>query len=498
MFTKIENNPKKSLYLFGLILSLAFAPTFFVPALLSLGVLGYFIKNADSRNEAFIYGFWFGFGFFTSSLYWISLGVSVYITDFWWAIPFALFGLPFFLAFFIAFSSMLSWRFRSSPYYTLYLSLIWVGFEWLRSWLFTGLPWNLLGYSLAFSNELIQIGSVFGIYGMSLIVAFISFNAIHLFSPLRFKYYLTSSLIIIAVFTFGEWRLNNNPTIFSSVKLRLVQPNIAQSEKWDEDLFWSNLRSHVNMSVIDTGFVPDIILWSEAAVTAPYDYSAIRQLLQSAIIYPNTVLITGGVNQTMTATGEPHLYTSAYAINQSSNVLFNYNKAHLVPFGEYIPLRSFFPLLKKLTPGLLDYSAGKGGEIVTLPQFNLKIRPLICYEAIFPRESITKNADVIINLTNDSWYGYSTGPYQHFHMARMRAVENGLPFVRVAGSGISAIIDPLGRIIAQTPLLHATTLDGILPVKLSKPTIYVVMQELGIVILSGILYLISLALRPKD
>ena len=200
----------------------------------------------------------------------------------------------------------------------------------------------------------------------------------------------------------------------------------------------------------------------------------------------------------MTATGEPHLYTSAYAINQSSNMLFNYNKAHLVPFGEYIPLRSYFPLLKKLTPGLLDYSAGKGGEVVTLPQFNLKIRPLICYEAIFPRESITKNVDVIINLTNDSWYGASTGPYQHFHMARMRAVENGLPFVRVAGSGISAIIDPLGRIIAETPLLQATILDGILPVKLSKPTIYVVIQELGLVILTAILYLISFVLRPRE
>lgn len=499
MLTKIEHHPNKSLFLLGGFLSLAFAPYFFIPALLSLGFLAYFVKIATTKGEAFSYGFWFGFGFFTAGLYWITIGVSVYIADFWWALPFALFGLPLFLSLcFIAPSMMLCWKFRESPHYVIILTIIWVVFEYFRSWAFTGLPWNLLGYSLSFSNELIQIGSIFGIYGMSLIVAFISFGSIYfLNSESRLKYFLSATGIIIAIISFGDWRLKNNPTTFTNIKLRLVQPNIEQSDKWDENLFWSNLNSHVTMSVVNTGFVPDIILWSEAAVTVPYDYKPVRQMLQSAIIYPQTTLITGGVTQNITENGEPSIYTSLYAIKQAGDILFNYNKAHLVPFGEYIPLRSVFPMIKKLTPGLLDYTPGTKGQMVTLSALNLKIRPLICYEAIFPRESITRNADVIINLTNDNWYGNSTGPYQHFHMARMRAVENGLPFIRVAGSGISAIIDPLGRITAATPLLHTTTLDGILPQRLSKPTVYVIIQELGLVILIGILYLMSLLLKRK-
>lgn len=499
MFTIVENHPKKSLFLAGMSLSFAFAPYFFVPALLALGLLAHITEEAESSKEAFSYGFWFGFGFFTSGLYWITIGVGVYISQFWWAMPFALFGLPFFLSLcFIAPSIMLSWRFRSSPHYILYISIIWVIFEFLRSFVFTGLPWNLLGYSLAFLNEFIQIGSIFGIYGMSLIVAFISFGSLYLLNDQsRLKYFFIAIGIIAAMLLFGDWRLKNNPTIFTNIKLRLVQPNIEQSEKWSADLFWANLKSHVNMSVVNTGFVPDIILWSEAAVTVPYDYKPVRQMLQSAIVYPNTVLITGGVTQNISVNGEPQIYTSLYAINQSGDILFNYNKAHLVPFGEYIPLRSIFPAVKKLTPGLLDYTPGIEGEMVSLPAFNLKIRPLICYEAIFPREAITDGADVIINLTNDNWYGNSTGPYQHFHMARMRAVENGLPFVRVAGSGISAIIDPLGRIISATPLLHATTLDGILPDRLNKPTVYNSIQELGLLILIGIFYLMSLLLKRK-
>lgn len=473
MFTKIENNPKKSLFLFGFLLSFAFAPIFFAPLLFLIAFLAYFIKSADSLEEALSYGFFFGFGFFISSLYWIAIGVSVYINDFWWVIPFALFGLPLFLSLFIMVQSGVSWYFRNSRHYILAFSIIWVMFEWIRSWLFTGFPWNLLSYSIAFSDNLIQSFSIFGAYGVSLVVVFLSASGVKLIereATIKYLVFLTLSIIILVVF--GDFRLRNYKTGFYDVKLRLVQANIPQSDKWDEDLFWENMKIHVNLSREYNGFKPDIILWSEASVTAPYNVPEIKKLLQSAIIYPNTVLITGGISYI-----SQKLYSSLYAINQSGDLLFEYHKAHLVPFGEYIPFRSVFPFIKKITHGILDYTPGKIGEVFKLKSLNLAIRPLICYESIFPREVITKDADVIFNLTNDTWYGNSTGPYQHFHMARIRAVENGIPLVRVANSGISAIIDPLGRIVEKTGLSSTDVIDNYLPQKLNKPTLYARFQE---------------------
>ncbi|MBP7189991.1 MAG: apolipoprotein N-acyltransferase [Rickettsiaceae bacterium] len=495
MFTKIENNPQKSLFVVGLLLSLAFAPFFFFPALASITILAHLNKGAETRLESWIYGFWFGFGFFLSSLYWISIGVSVYSNDFWWAIPIAFFGIPLFMSIFISASCVISWHFRNTKFYPLAFAISWVFMEWVRSWLFTGFPWNLAGYSLCIMDQLIQLASIFGIYGLSLIVVFLCSSCILMFDEAcRVKNFIFICLSIALLLVFGEWRLGKNETKFYDIKLRLVQANIPQYDKWDAQLFWENLESHVNLSKLDTGyFYPDIIIWPEAAVTALYNIAPVRNMLESALIFPNGLLITGGVSKDK----KGKIYSSIYSIDQSGKILFEYHKSHLVPFGEYIPLRSWFPSIKKLTPGLLDYSPGKRGEVVFLEKLNLKIRPLICYESIFPREVITKDADVMINITNDTWYGNSSGPYQHFHIARMRAVENGIPMIRVANSGISAIIDPLGKIVSKTSLFHITALDGYLPEKIEGGTIYAKLQELTLLLLIGLFYFVTIVLNKK-
>jgi apolipoprotein N-acyltransferase len=478
-----------SLFLAGCGLAAAFAPIFFAPSLLTLGFFAHKIKSANSSKLAAVYGFWFGLGFFTAGLYWIAIGVSVYIDDFWWAIPFALFGLPLILSPFVALTSFLAWRYRQKDCYIIALSLIWVFFEWLRSWLFTGLPWNLLGYSLAFSDELVQLASLIGIYGMSFLVIYIAAGSIDLLDhPGRNRYFLTFMIVLISSLSFGSWRLATNPIAFTNIKIRIIQPNIPQSDKWDEESFWRHLDKHIDMSLINTGFKPDIIIWSEAAVTAPYRIPAIREHLQSAIIFPNTILITGGVSDKRTSS-EYELYSAMYAINSTGELLFEYHKAHLVPFGEYIPLKNILPI-KKLTPGLQDYTEGEGGAIVELQNPYLKIRPLICYETIFPNESYTKDAEVIVNITNDTWYGNSTGPYQHFHMARMRAVESGVPLLRSANSGISAIVDPLGRVISATKLGHAAVLDGLLPQKLMARPYYSILRDYGLLIVALLIHIL--------
>jgi apolipoprotein N-acyltransferase len=463
---------KASFFVLGAVLALAFAPIFGWPALSVLAIFALYVQRAGSIRVAAIYGFWFGFGFFTASLYWLAIGVSVYIEDFWWALPFALFGISCILGFFISGVASLGWCFRSSSNYSLYFSVAWVAMEWVRSWIFTGFPWNLLGYSLAFSDELIQLASIFGPYGLSFFVIYLVVGLTSHTS--RNAYAAFAFIAIISTIAFGTWRLSQNPTIFTDVRVRIVQPSIPQSDKWNEEDFWQNLQKHIELSRINTGFEPDLLLWSEAAVTAPYKIRPIKRALQDAIVMPHTTLITGGVTDNDKIGRDYALYSGMYAMNKPGNILFEYHKSHLVPFGEYMPLKSWLPV-KKLTHGLIDYTPGVAGQVFLLN--GLRIRPLVCYEVIFPSEVRNTNFDVMINVTNDAWYGNSSGPYQHLQTARMRAVENGAPLLRAANNGISAVIDPMGRILSETTLWAVTTIDSMIPLRLQNHTTYSIFGE---------------------
>ena len=184
------------------------------------------------------------------------------------------------------------------------------------------------------------------------------------------------------------------------------------------------------------------------------------------------VILSGGVNDNAKQGDEYEIYSSLIAINSDGKLLFDYHKSHLVPFGEYMPLANYIPI-KKLTPGILAYTPGTR-KIMYLKPFHLYIHPLICYESIFAEEVKISNseADIILNVTNDAWYGSSSGPYQHFEISRVRSVENGLPMIRAANNGISAIIDPVGRTLHRLELNQVDILDGNMPLKLLLPTIY--------------------------
>ncbi len=468
---------KKLTFVTGTISGLVFAPIFFIPGLLAIAFLCHQVEKAKNWQESSIIGFIFGFGHFLTSMYWISIGVTVYIDEFWWAIPFALFGLPIILAFFIAATCGLAFLanilINKASYYQFIFGVSWVFFEWLRSWLFTGLPWNLIGYALSFSDELIQVASVVGIYGLSFWAVYISTSFYHIFSKdyYKLKILLLNSLILTLLLSlYGVYRLHNNPTSFTNVKIRLVQPSISQEAKWDEQAFWQNLDLQIRLST-EPGDI-DLIIWSEAALVVPYTYEAIKTKILEMLENKGAILITGGITTNNKLGEDLEIYTSLYALNQQANQLFEYHKSHLVPFGEYMPLKKILPL-KKLTPGLLDYTEGDR-RLVNLDNYQLTIKPLICYESIFPNFVRTSNkaADLIINVTNDAWYGRSSGPYQHLHISRMRSIENGLPMVRTANNGISAIIDPVGRIIQFLPLNRVGYIDNLIPNKLKSQTFY--------------------------
>jgi apolipoprotein N-acyltransferase len=479
------------LLLSGLFSSLAFAPTFLFPFLIfGISTLLYYIRKARSTKQAFILGWLFGFTHFLTGMYWISIGVAVYIEQFWWVIPFALCGLPIILAFFIAFASALTYKakIKNNISKVFIFSILFVIFEWIRSWIFTGLPWNLTGYSFCFSEKIIQLASVASIYGLSFLSVFISTNLYFIF--IRDKdgwiiHSLSSLIILSCVFYFGSQRLENNPTEYTDISIRLIQPSIPQSAKWDPRSIYRNMEFHSELSKLDADqpdrFIPDLVVWSEAAVTIPLNRPRIKSILTSAISN-KTILITGGISEYFSPStnndsllDEYRLYTSLYGINAKGEVLFSYNKAHLVPFGEYMPYKEISGL-KKLTAGFIDYTPGDKNQNVhlTIKDKIIHIRPLVCYEAIFPDEARVQDPKIslFINITNDAWYGNSSGPYQHFEISRMRAVENGIPMIRVGNNGISGIIDPLGRIIFKTGLNEISATDGFTPNKLAKQTLF--------------------------
>ena len=457
----------------GAIVGLSFAPLHIFPAIIGLSVLLSKITHSTSIKQAFKYGYIFGFGLFLALLYWIAIGVSVYAEKFWWAIPFALFGLPLIMAFFPAFVSACSFQFRDSKYAHIVFCIIWVFFEWLSSWIFTGLPWGLLGYSFSFSLTLLQSASIFGVYGLSFLAAYLgSMFFVQKNLTVRIGAILP---IVIAALIFGYVRLDNNPTEYSDLTARIVQPSIKQEDKWSDNQAFQNINKHIELSTRPfeaakdglTKNTADLIIWSEAALTIPYYFPPLYEQLLIMLEDENQVLITGGITDNGLRGRNLEIYSSIIALTHSGELDFEYHKSHLVPFGEYIPFSKYLPL-QKITPGIMDYTEGNY-EIVTLDKYNIRIKPQICYEAIFPDDAAVSanEADLIINVTNDSWYGNSSGPFQHFQIARMRAIENALPLIRAANNGISAIIDPVGRIIDHTELNAVTTIDSFIPLKLN-------------------------------
>jgi apolipoprotein N-acyltransferase len=450
----------------GMLSGLVYAPTYFTFLWLGITLLALLIHFSRTYKEAFIFGFLFGFGHFLTSIYWVSFAINVYAEQFWWFIPIALFGLPFILAFFIGFSSAIARFGKDSIFFPLFFALAWIIFEYIRSFIFTGFPWNLAGYSLSFSLTLVQIASKISLYGISFIIIYIfsGFAFYFIGKKQDFKIHIFLSFFILAIQVyFGIQRIKSNPTEFTNHKIRIIQASIKQEDKWDEEKLINNLNKHIALSETNNGFNPEIILWPESAIPFLINLKPVRQYVSGFLSY-GQILVSGSILQ-----DGIKRFVSLAGINQYSDLVFSYQKKHLVPFGEYIPMKKLIPM-KKITNGFQDFSSGDKDHIISWK--DLKIRPLICYEVIFPDEIRVdnRNSDLIINITNDAWYG-NIGPYQHLDIAKMRSIETGLPMIRAANNGISAVIDAVGRIVEKTNLNEVTFIDSYIPKKL-KATIY--------------------------
>jgi apolipoprotein N-acyltransferase len=499
------------LFLLGALCVLALPPIYLFPVLIPaftglVWLLDGSVKNNKETTRwnkghflcqsAFITGWWFGLGYFSAGLYWISFSLLVEAQKFGWLIPIVIFTLSAFFAIYIGLVTFLSHALAPpGPRRVIYIIIFWVVFEWIRSWLFTGFPWNLLGTIWTFNEPMMQFASVFGVFGLSLVtigVACIFSFFGYTDKSLRFKTISVSiSLVILfIVWAGGYLRLfGDEPRFVNNVVMRLVQPNIRQKDKWIKELRGKHLNNLIELSTaslkVGSSERPTHIIWPETAT--PFfleeNKSVLRRLSQ--IIPPEGALITGSPRRKIIKKNTIKLWNSLHVVNHDGEILSTYDKSHLVPFGEYIPLRKYldgFFSFVKLTKGRIDFSNGSGHKTIMVPSAP-PVSPLICYEVIFSGQ-VTSGAirDVpapgwLLNITNDAWFGISSGPYQHLATAQLRAVEEGLPLVRVANTGISAVIDGYGRVQKASTLNQRTYIDSQLPAPLKSSTIY---SKLGI------------------
>ncbi len=480
-------------FLAGASASLALAPFNFAPVLfISFTVLTWLLDGTAGTpggrglRAAAAIGWWFGFGFFLSGLYWVGFALTVDAESFGHFIPVAVFALPAGLALFCAIAAMLAklgWT--GGPARAVLLALSWSLMEWLRGHIFTGFPWNLIGYGWAadFAPWLavMQSASVIGVYGLSLLTVLLAaLPALLADAELRQRAtavpMLCGAIVLLAMAGFGAWRLAQpGPGEVAGVRLRIVQPNIAQAAKWRPEQRAAIFRTLIELSSSPAQQPPTHVIWPEAA--APFfllqSEAALGQMAR--LVPANGAVITGTPRLALPASAEETLiYNSVVVVDGDGGVPAIYDKAHLVPFGEYLPFPEIFAAvgLKKLTVDLGSFAAGPGPKTLTapgLPPFS----PLICYEAIFP-EGVVEGAHRpawLLNVTNDAWFGNSSGPPQHLAQARMRAVEQGLPMIRAANTGISAVFDAYGRQKASLPLNRQGIIDSALPMALPV-TIY--------------------------
>ena len=431
-------------------------------------------------------GWWFGFGYFVAGLYWLGFAFLVDAKTFGWMLPFAVIGLPAVLAIYTAIGTALArllWTRGATRILALAAALTTT--EYLRGHLFTGFPWDTFGYALTAPLALAQSASVVGVWGLTFVAVAVCAAPATLIDDVSEtrRPWLPIALglaLLAALAGWGALRLEHAPTrLVAHVHLRLMQPNLQQDVRFNYAARKEVMARYVALSSRSSD--PNAkglsgvthLIWPES----PFPFILTREpeaLAQIAnLLSPGTVLITGATRLPENFNpADPHAYNSMYVIDHDGSIVGLYDKIHLVPFGEYLP---FEHLLERL--GLEELTKQQGGfipgdrrRLLSIPGAP-KALPLICYEIIFPDELAPpgERAGWIVNITNDGWFGISTGPYQHFEQARVAAIEEGLPLARAANTGISAVVDPLGRVIASLPLGTEGVLDSPLPRPVAAP-----------------------------
>jgi apolipoprotein N-acyltransferase len=435
--------------------------------------------GAAGRRQAALIGWSFGFGHMAAGLYWVGIAFLVDAPRFGVIMPFAVAGLAAGMAIFPA---LAVWAAAAAggrgPARVVALATTWLLAEWLRSWLFTGFPWNLLGTVWSFSPEMLQLAAAAGVWGLSWMTVLAAAAPALLAAPGGRGHRAAALMFVLLpalVWAGGAARLASAPppgtAVAPDVRLRLVQASIPQSLKWVPELRRRHVDEQMRLSQRPGPAPVTHLIWPETAVPALLTQDPDLRRTLAAIIPPDGLLITGAPRVSENS-DDARLWNSLQALDARGDIVATYDKHHLVPFGEYTPWRWLLGAMK-LTVGSTDFSAGPGPVRLSLPGLPAA-SPLICYEIIFPSQVVAPGVRPgwLLNVTNDSWFGLSSGPYQHFASARVRAVEEGLPLIRAASSGISAVVDPYGRVSGRLGLNQIGVLDAALPLPIPRVTLY--------------------------
>lgn len=478
-------------------MALAQSP-FSMPWVLAICLPVLFALQASAKGfrPGFVIGWLAGLGYFALALFWITQPFQVDVDRHGWMAPFALalmaggmalfWGAGFGIA---ALVDRKGWR------NVIILAACLTLAEWARSNVLTGFPWALVGYSWV-ETPLAQNAAWLGPHGLGWVTLLAGF-AIAL---AHWRALVWAVAAVAALAAFGTWRLPAEAEIRDPLlTVRLVQPNAEQSSKWDPEMAGFYHQRLLDFSAARADPHPDIVIWPETAVPFMLSLSAGAMAEIAAWASPATVIM--GIRDLEDHDGAQRVFNSLVVLDPYGGTAARYDKHHLVPFGEYTPYSAWIGGLG--LPGLtadtlFGFTPGQGPQLIEVagvPPF----LPLICYESIFPNAMTAPQgrAEWLVQITNDAWFGTATGPYQHLAQARMRAIEQGLPLARVANTGISAMIDPFGRVLARLDLGDAGYLDAQLPAPLDA-TIYVRFGDLPILILLLASLAVTIAWRPRE
>lgn len=450
------------------------------------------VHRAFGAAEA---GWWFGFGYFFAGLIWIGEAFFVGPKVFMVLIPFAIAGLPALLAVFWAAATALArWPASLPTPSRVVLLAVTLGLaEFLRGHVMTGFPWNVLGYALTSPLPLMQSAAYVGIYGLTVLAVLIFALPLVLWAqagPREAGRGMRATALAVALaplavmFVLGAWRLSGPPlAALPDAKVRIVQPSVPQDEKWKLENQERFFNDHLALSATNPAGVRDDlagithVVWPEAAMPfLSLEYPMVRQSI-GRMLPGSTLLLAGGLRAEYEGEGPQRrrvrIFNSILTFGKGGDLVTQYDKIHLVPGGEYMPLQTMFDAigLAPITRRIGGFTAGAGPRQVMHVPGLPAIGPLVCYEAIFPAAVVqaAERPGLLVNVTNDGWFGDSTGPRQHYHQARVRAVEEGLPLVRSANNGISAAFDAHGRVLGTLGMNVRGTLDVAVPQALPAP-----------------------------
>jgi apolipoprotein N-acyltransferase len=431
----------------------------------------------DKRpGQAFKTGVLFGIPYFFGTLYWIYHSINHYGGISLFSSITIVILLCIYLSLYPGlFALVFSTAIRNTKLPALLIApVFWVVLDFLRTYLFTGFPWASIGYSQYKFLTIIQIADITGVYGVTFLVVAVNGALADLFLlkrrtndmplfPMSYIVIGSALLMIFAVFTliYGQIRLSEKRA-GRQFRASIVQGNIEQDKKWIPSYQNTVIANYKDLSLQASSSSPALIVWPETAI--PFLFKTDSEYTEELVEFQNQLnayLLFGSILVKGKTDGEYLLTNSAVLLDPSGKVSYIYDKIHLVPFGEYVPLQKILFPISKLVVGIGDYVHGDHHLRALTPYGDFAT--LICYEIIFPglvRKFYSHGGDFIVNITNDAWFGRTTGPYQHFSMAVFRAVENRKPVIRAANTGISGFIDSNGRIMAKTRLFQTAVLTG--------------------------------------